>query len=67
MIVTISNMETEPPDGTLRPVKSSLPKLNDESMTDYERLKPVKIAPSAIEVRLQQQLADFCRQESRPD
>ncbi|GFV05406.1 hypothetical protein TNCV_226171 [Trichonephila clavipes] len=61
----MSDMETEPPDGTSRPVKTSFPESNDESMTDYERLKPVKIAPTAIELRLQQQLADFCQQQNK--
>ncbi|GFY09709.1 putative RNA-directed DNA polymerase from transposon X-element [Trichonephila clavipes] len=34
-------------------------------MTDYERLIPSRIAPSTIEVRLQQQLDEYCQQRDR--
>ncbi|GFY07899.1 hypothetical protein TNCV_2579311 [Trichonephila clavipes] len=37
-IVTMLDMETEPPDGTPRPQKTSLPKSNDEPMPEYARM-----------------------------
>ncbi|GFX50564.1 hypothetical protein TNCV_614931 [Trichonephila clavipes] len=54
----MSDMGTEPPDGTLRPIKSSFPNSNDESMADYKRMKPFELC-SALKSQLQQQLPDF--------
>ncbi|GFY28040.1 hypothetical protein TNCV_4563921 [Trichonephila clavipes] len=60
----MSDMETEPPDGTLRPIKTSFPKSNDESMADYKRMKPFELC-NALESQLLQQLPDFNQQRER--
>ncbi|GFU11590.1 uncharacterized protein TNCV_4492231 [Trichonephila clavipes] len=60
----MSDMETEPPDGTLSSIKSSFPNSNDESMADYKRMKPFELC-SALKSQLQQQLTDFNQQHDR--
>ncbi|GFW99358.1 uncharacterized protein TNCV_3981821 [Trichonephila clavipes] len=60
----MSDMETEPPDGTLRPQKTSLPKSNDEPMPDYRRMNPFELC-STIESQLRQQSPDLNQKRDR--
>ncbi|GFW62691.1 hypothetical protein TNCV_2624541 [Trichonephila clavipes] len=57
-------METEPPDGTLRPKKTSLPKSNDGPMPDYERINPFEICNTIVS-QLRQQSPDLNQQRDR--
>ncbi|GFV75997.1 nucleic-acid-binding protein from transposon X-element [Trichonephila clavipes] len=61
---TMSDMETEPPDGTPRPKKTSLPKSNDEPMPEYGRMNPFEPCNS-IESRLRQQSPELNQQRDR--
>ncbi|GFW49920.1 hypothetical protein TNCV_2315021 [Trichonephila clavipes] len=60
----MSDMETEPPDGTLRPKKTSLPKSNDEHMIDYGRMSPLEIC-NAMVLQMSQRSPDHNQQRGR--
>ncbi|GFU70259.1 hypothetical protein TNCV_904011 [Trichonephila clavipes] len=49
-IVTMSDMETEPPDITKKPHNSIYPEINDESMAEYERLKSIGTSMTMEEI-----------------
>ncbi|GFV04010.1 hypothetical protein TNCV_916351 [Trichonephila clavipes] len=60
----MSDMETEPPDGTLRPKKISLPKSNDNLMIDYSGMSPLQLC-DAMELQMSQRSPDRNQQRGR--
>ncbi|GFV25553.1 hypothetical protein TNCV_778241 [Trichonephila clavipes] len=60
----MSDMETEPPDGTLRPKKTSLPKPNDEPMPEYGRMIPLELSKSVLS-QMRQHSSEINQQRDR--